>query len=85
MIFSIPKDGLLDRLQAIFRLRCTVMVRIRVKVSSSVNGVRVKVRVSVNMVTVRDGDGKCRPSCIFVHPGRKITPSIDQFGFLKQL
>ena len=55
MIFSIPKDGLLDRLQAIFRLRCTVMVRIRVKVSSSVNGVRVKVRVSVNMVTVRMG------------------------------
>jgi len=65
----------LDILQAIFHPRCVVMVRIRVKVTLSVNRVRVRLMVSVNMVTVRMGTENSM-SCIFVHPRRKITPCL---------
>ena len=66
MILSVPREGLLYLLQAIFRPWCMVMVRIlrvRVEVSHSVNRVRVRVSISVkyrvsvivNRVTVRMG------------------------------
>ena len=62
MIFSVPRDGQLDLLMAIFRRLCIVMVRIfrvRVDVNVSVQSVRVrvrlKIRVSVNRVNVRMG------------------------------
>ena len=62
MIFSVPRDGQLDLLMAIFCRLCMVMVkifRVRVHINVSVQSararIRLRIRVSVNRVNVRMG------------------------------
>ena len=63
MTFSVSRDGQLYLLQAIFRPRCMVQVRIAVKVRVSVKSIRVRVRLRVSVSTVRRSMGMENSAC----------------------